>query len=433
MSADSRADASPSAGGGSRVGTARDWSAFAGWTLLIFATVPFARGLERWIVASFGAQAFLVAVFAVVVTAAAVTWHEFARLGLRARAAIALGVAIYAGTAWRLRGNAVEAVHVVEYGVLGVLALRALGHRGRDALLAPTAVLLAASVGAVDELLQWLAPNRVGDLRDISVNAIAAAGGPALLAFGVRPAWARMRASPHSARRFAALLALAWAVLGVACLDTSARVAWVASRVPGLGALASQETGMIDYGVLHELAGVGAFPSRLGADEWQAADRARATEAGAALAVNVRATREALEDAPDPYDAFLAEHTAVRDPFLHEARVHLFRRDRYRETSDSHRDDAAWRARDMTVAVRENAFLERFAPKTLRASGLAWSAAQRAERSALDLGTPYASRVAEAVVTGVRERHVALVWALGFVVLAIATLRPRDARKRASA
>ena len=111
--------------------------------------------------------------------------------------------------------------------------------------------------------------------------------------------------------------------------------------------------------------------------------------------------------------------------------MHLFRRDRYRETADSHRDDAAWRSRDMTVAVRENAFLERFAPKTLRASGLAWSAAQRAERSALDLGTPYASRVAEAVVTGVRERHVALVWALGFVVLAIAALGLRGARRRA--
>jgi len=369
------------------------WAACAAWALLIFATVPFARVLERYVVERLGAQAFLAAVLAALALGGAFAWRAFAQLGARARFALVLGVALYAAVAWRLRGNAVEALHIIEYGALGLLALRALAFGPRDALLAPSAALLAGCVGLVDEGLQWLAPKRVWDLREIGINALAAAGGPALLA-------------------------LAWTLLGASLLNTSARVARLAHVVPALGA---QETGMVDYGVLHELSGAGAFPSRLDAADWAAA--------GAALATNARANALAPRDAdPSPYATFLAEHTAVRDPFLHELRVHLFRRDRYVETADAHRDDPAWRARDMTVAARENVFLERFAPRTLAAGGLAWSEAQRAERGALDLGTPYRSRVAEAVVTRVRERDVAIVWALGFVALAISALRIRARR-----
>jgi hypothetical protein len=408
-----------------RAGALRDWTSLTAWALLIFATVPFARALEALVVATLGARAFLVAVLASVALAAALAWRAFAPLGPRACATLALGAAIYAATAWRLRGNAVEAVHVVEYGVLGALALRALAHGGRDALLAPAAALLASSVGAVDELIQWLVPARVGDLRDIAVNALAASGGPALLALGVRPDWARARPSARSQRRALALLALAWGLLGAACLNTSARVAWIARNVPGLGALDSQEAGIVDYGVLHELPGVGAFASRLSAAQWEAADRARAATAGAALAANVRSSAAAPEGGADPYDAFLVEHSPVRDAFLHELRVHVFRRDRYVETAEAHRDDPAWRARDLTVAVRENAFLERFAPRTLRAAELRWSDAQRTERTAVDLGTPYASRVAEAVVTRVSERAVALGWAAGLAAIALAALRLR--------
>lgn len=403
----------------------RDRGAFVAWALLIFATVPFARALEAWVVAHLGAQAFLVAVLALVAAAGAGAWRSFARLGARVRIVLAVGVALYATTAWQLRGNAVEAAHVVEYGVLGVLALRALAHGARDALLAPTAALLAASVGAIDETLQWLAPSRVGDLRDVGVNAIAASGGPALLALGVRPAWARARASVHAQRRFVAVLALAWGLLGALCLNTSARVAWLARNVPGLGPLAAQETGILDYGVLHTLPGVGDFPSRLTERAWRAADAARAAQVGQVLAANVRADGEAPNGAPSPYAEFLSTHSAVSDPFLHELRVHLFRRDRYVETADRHLDDPAWRARDLTVAVRENAFLERFAPETLRAGGLAWSDAQRTERMAIDPGGPYVSRVAEAVVTRVRERDVVFAWALGGLALAVAVLRMR--------
>ncbi|HEU4431024.1 MAG TPA: VanZ family protein, partial [Myxococcota bacterium] len=316
-------------------------------------------------------------------------------------------------------------VHVVEYGVLGLLALSALAHGARDAWLAPSAALLALTIGILDEALQWFTPARVWDLRDITVNGLAGAGGPLLLAFGVRPAWAQQPASVRGARRFALLLALAWALLGASCLNTSARVARLAQLAPALG-FAAQESGMVDYGVLHVLASGAEFPSRLDAETWRTLDRTRAASAGAVLAENVSAAARAPADTqPSLYNQFLAEHSAVRDPFLHELRVHLFRRDRYVETADRHLDDPAWRARDLTVAARENEFLEQHAPETLRAGGLAWSAEQRAERERLAVAGPYRSRVAEGVVTRVRERDVAWLWAAGLAALGFVYARLR--------
>jgi hypothetical protein len=92
------------------------WGAFAAWALLIFATVPFARALEALVVARLGERAFLVAVLAIVAASALLAWRPLTGLGARARAALAAGAALYAGAAWWLRANPVEAVHVVEYG-----------------------------------------------------------------------------------------------------------------------------------------------------------------------------------------------------------------------------------------------------------------------------------------------------------------------------
>ena len=59
---------------------------------------------------------------------------------------------------------------------------------------------------------------------------------------------------------------------------------------------------------------------------------------------------------PAVYDEFLSIYTVTADPFLHEARVHLFRRDRYRHTAAEQRlsDPAAYRA-SITIAHREKA------------------------------------------------------------------------------
>ena len=58
----------------------------------------------------------------------------------------------------QLRGNPEEAVHFVQYGVLGILVYRALTHRITDYGIYFVALLLTITVGILDEALQWLTP-----------------------------------------------------------------------------------------------------------------------------------------------------------------------------------------------------------------------------------------------------------------------------------
>jgi hypothetical protein len=58
---------------------------------------------------------------------------------------------------------------------------------------------------------------------------------------------------------------------------------------------------------------------------------------------------------------------------VHEARVHLFRRDIYFDTSLKHGDDPAEFARRLTVAWRENQIMKKYFFNTLRHSDYVWS------------------------------------------------------------
>jgi len=94
-----------------------------------------------------------------------------------------LALAVGGGTlyAWAsATGNAnvdaVERFHLVEYGALTWLYYRAWQSRGDvTSLIFPA--LAAFTVGIFDETLQWLVPARVGELRDVLLNAVSIACG----------------------------------------------------------------------------------------------------------------------------------------------------------------------------------------------------------------------------------------------------------------
>ncbi len=88
-------------------------------------------------------------------------------------------VAVCAVAVVRLGIGPAERTHLFEYGLLAILIGEALHERreGRGGLAAPVgAVVLATLVGWGDEAIQSLLPGRVYDLRDVGINAIAAAG-----------------------------------------------------------------------------------------------------------------------------------------------------------------------------------------------------------------------------------------------------------------
>ena len=85
-----------------------------------------------------------------------------------------------------------ERSHLIEYSIIGVLIYEALSERksqGRRVPLPPVlAILITVALGAVDEGIQWLLPNRVFDPVDILFNTIA---GTMAVAASAALTWAR--------------------------------------------------------------------------------------------------------------------------------------------------------------------------------------------------------------------------------------------------
>jgi hypothetical protein len=81
--------------------------------------------------------------------------------------------------------DAVERFHLVEYGALTWLYYRAWHSRGDiTSLMFPA--LATFTVGIFDETLQWLVPARVGELRDVLLNAVSIVCG-LIFSLGLEP------------------------------------------------------------------------------------------------------------------------------------------------------------------------------------------------------------------------------------------------------
>ncbi|MGI9430713.1 MAG: VanZ family protein, partial [Myxococcota bacterium] len=297
---------------------------------------------------------------------------------------------------WQLRDSPVEALHFVQYGVLGILAFRALSQRIPDPSVYFGAALIGGGVGILDEAIQWATPQRVWDLRDMGFNFIGAGAIQVGIAAGIQPAHISRRLTARGLRRICAIAAGCVLLLTVSLLNTPPRIAAYTRAVPGLSFLAGRPDVMIEYGHRYEDPEIGVFRSRYTPDELARVDAERGQEAGLVVA-----------RFPGDAKAFLAEYTAIRDPFLHEVRVHLFRRDRYLETAESRREGTGkWRS-SRKVAARENLLLERYFPVTLQHSGAMLPEPERqALEQDLQPGSPYESRVSEGLVTRFREVHV---------------------------
>ena len=69
----------------------------------------------------------------------------------------------------------VERIHFIEYAVLGILISRAVDVRTLQGIIY-TGCLITL-IGAVDEIIQWFLPNRVGDMRDVFMNSVGGLSG----------------------------------------------------------------------------------------------------------------------------------------------------------------------------------------------------------------------------------------------------------------
>ena len=141
------------------------------WIALIYTSIPFVRRLREAFAARWPSEliAYAVIVIVIMAVAAAVAFLRRQKPQLNVVDLGWLVVLAAVAITWtgRLMGQPEEAVHFVEYGVLGILLYRALAEHIPDPTVYVAAVLVGLLVGTVDEIIQWLVPGRFWDFRDI--------------------------------------------------------------------------------------------------------------------------------------------------------------------------------------------------------------------------------------------------------------------------
>ena len=383
----------------------RAWMHVTLWTLFIYLTIPLARSVQGWVYQNLGRSTFLYVVFAALLAAVVFAVRQLRRQTVAIQPSswwwLAGVTCALAGGTWHLRANPEEAMHFIQYGVLSFLLYRAFRTRFDDCGLFLAAGLAGAFLGVLDECIQWIVPRRFFDFRDMVINVSGVVLVQLALARGLRPEG--ISASPRAqslwvAFRIATGLALFFVILLAATPARIAALPW------GLGSSLVNEP-LVEYGNPITISNDVHFVSRLTGPALVAEDEQRQAEVGPLLA------RHAGER---DYEQFLLDHPSWHDPFVHEMRVHLFRRDRYGKDARAHRRDPEREAREITVAWREQQILETFYGRSLAAAGLNWSDDMRERAHALARPGEYQSPVSRHLIVRWRmwqlQSMVVLAW-----------------------
>lgn len=241
--------------------------------------------------------------------------------------------------------NPIEALHILEYGALGALMIRAVRPVGGGLSAWLLVVVLGASAGLFDETVQFLLPHRSGDIDDVWLDVQAAAIGALV---GLQ-AWTAPR------RASWAVPAYLGAVL-VVCIGLFQHVT-------------------VGYGYAHSLGEI-TFTSRLTLDQIRRIDAERGVD-NAQILERTAALGPGL---------FLRAFPARVAPFLYELRVHLYRRDRRLDQGD------------VAVACGEQRLLTQLFARSFAGTWWEWSDTMQARCEPFK-DVPYSSPVSEEIMT----------------------------------
>lgn len=383
------------------------WLIVGLWTASIYSVIPLARTIQQYVRDTWGSELFAYATAAAALTgllSAAAFVRKFRPVSRSSYLwlATAFGI-VLAGTLKLGKKNPEEAIHFIQYGVLSLLVYRALTHRVKDQTVFLAAVVICGIIGTVDEFIQWLTPDRTWGLRDIGLNLFASLAVQVAMAKGLKPEIISRGFSVKNQRILCGLLLAGVLVFGTSLFMTPPRILWLANRIESLTFLKYNDSVMLEYGYRYEDPEIGVFRSRLSPEELERIDRKRAAEVAKILDWYQGENR---------YKLFLQFYTPISDPFAHEARVHLFRRDRYFRTAGYHGDNPEEFYRRMVIAYRENQIMEKYFHHTLHHSGYVLSREKQTQAGKYLLSKEdYDSPVSGDLVTWVREWQMALLMA----------------------
>jgi len=332
--------------------------------LSIFLIVPVARTIRNFVETNWNVSLFGYSVLFVVISAfLCCLYFLWFRLKIRALSNyiwLAAIAAVYIFFTLKLWKRPEEAIHFLEYGLLGFLLFKALQHHISDKSIFLAAFFLGALIGISDEILQWMIPLRYWDLRDVGLNALSVGLFQIAVWKGLEPEIPATQIKPKSIKIVSWLFAANLLFLGLCSSNTPPRVRSYTKLFPFLTYLEKQEP-MNEIKFKHKDPEIGVFISRLSSEDLTRTDRERAEEFGAIF----------KEWATKKYGDFLINFPGYAQPFLHEMRVHIFRRDRrfsLAKKSDNQND----RKENLFIAYKENLILEKYFGKTLQNSPHKW-------------------------------------------------------------
>jgi len=371
------------------------------WVVLCFVSilviVPVANTFQRFVSDNFGSEAFIYFVlFALAIAFVFIIYLLIYKLKIRSLTNyvwLFTVTGLYIYSILKLRNAPAEAVHLLEYGLLGFFLFKALIHHVRDKSLYFTASFFALLIGTFDEILQWITPQRMWDFRDVGLNALS--GGLFQLGIWkvVKPKIISDKINANSIRILTSVFAICLVILGLCASNTPKRVASYTKLLPWLSFLRKEEP-MSEFGYKFGDPEIGVFYSRLRLGELEKIDKQKGEEYAHTL----------NDSANMSYEQFLREYNPISNPFLHELRIHIFRRDTYfdkgNKTSDINEKKELY-----FIAYKENLILEKYFTRSVGKSAYSWGENKiKALESLIDKSKPYKSPVSANLITSFSEK-----------------------------
>jgi VanZ family protein len=363
----------------------------------IFLTVPVARSIQRFVYNNWGEEVFLYLVSGVL-SIGFVFLLYFLIFKLKVRSLsryiwLFIIVGLYTYLTLRLKNNPTETIHFLEYGLLGFFLFKALSHHIKDKSIYLTATFFALLIGTFDEILQWITPQRFWDFRDAILNGLS--GGLFELAVFkvIQPKIISEKINLRSIRIFTFIFIACLITLGLCASNTPQRVAYYTERIPWLFFLQKEEP-MSEFGDKYMDPEIGTFYSRLTLSNLQKTDEMNGEQYSKIL----------NESAHEDYTQFLKEYNPITNPFMHELRVHIFRRDSYFEKAKA-APTLDEKEKFSFIAYKENLILEKYFSQSIKNSVYRWKADILQELGILnDKAKPYKSPVSANLFTFFSER-----------------------------
>ncbi|WP_457638822.1 VanZ family protein [Persephonella sp.] len=136
------------------------------YILIIYLTLPIGRYVVNFLYANFGKENLSILINILLVVLLGILFYLFRGRLRKLLIILPFIVAVIFISLDRPE----ERAHFIQYGILGIMAFKLFGVYSFKGLI--MSVFFVFVVGAVDELIQWFLPSRVGDIKDVLLNFI---------------------------------------------------------------------------------------------------------------------------------------------------------------------------------------------------------------------------------------------------------------------